>query len=861
MVFGALMFLAVHWWAPVISRGWWAFIVGGGMTAVLIGTNTVLVLRWVIPSLRHLSIVAGTLGAKDSIPPPTRTVRIKEFRDIARQLRSSVRYTRHLVEAGDVFLEKGDRHQVLQTIEDDRLGKIFDRFIKVLDSTEDYLHEIANGHLFIDVPQQLDGTQLGRSMQTVIDELRKVASRIRGETHKISYASADVAAVSRQGSRNAQTETQAIESISAASHEMASSLQNVMKKIEIQGHSIEETFTDIADMSSSAMDIDQSVATLNATAQKTVESIARIHEFMEEIDRHAGTLARVAQTVSREAQDGSRAVGEVYGGIMMIKQTVEEAAGANILLRENSGRIVRTVEVINSVADQTNLLALNASIIAAQAGEHGRSFAVVASEIRELSERTHNSTKEIAVVIESLMEQVDRSATAMRHCLEAVEQGVKRADRSSRVLDKIFESIKEAKDMASLLAKETVTQTRNSQQVNDAMTQINLRLDEVARAVTEQTADSSHLSEMANIVKEATQHIMRSAKTQSQAVDEMVSSVEEIKTLIETNAGIAHQLATSADSLGDLESNVAQSMSFFLMSKPDLPVDFDAGRHTVAFVFPGAPFFFDFVYEGIQSHCEVRSYQPIAMDSQDDPVKQAEFVNWLMRQHWLKGIVLSPFDEQTGGQIVLDAHHRNIPLIVVDRPARNARVSVLSDNRLGGRRAAELLHRALPPGRRKVLVCGSRNITSIFNRMEGFLKQATVYEWEVVELFTSLIELEQSKEQILAGFNTHPEAEAIFLTHEPAALAYLELRKTHQLPPGDIKAVGYDINPQIRQGIQNDQLLATIFQDPVQLGRVAARELCQWVEQTPGTTHKRHKSILVPVKTIDKKNLLAPTVN
>ena len=94
-----------------------------------------------------------------------------------------------------------------------------------------------------------------------------------------------------------------------------------------------------------------------------------------------------------------KAVRETIDGMEQIRQSVVEANAVVARLGERSIAIGKILNVIEDVAEQTNLLALNAAILAAQAGEYGKGFSVVAAEIRDLSERTASSTRDIANLI------------------------------------------------------------------------------------------------------------------------------------------------------------------------------------------------------------------------------------------------------------------------------------------------------------------------------------------------------------------------------------------------------------------------------------------------------------------------------
>jgi len=181
----------------------------------------------------------------------------------------------------------------------------------------------------------------------------------------------------------------------------------------------------------------EALAALDTMASRLGESLARVDASLSalEVSSVASQLnAAQAQELSDEA---GQVVAETVTGIEALRAAVGDAQQRVTSLGRRAGDIDQVVDFIAEVAGRTNLLSLNASIIAAQAGEHGKAFAVVADQIRDLASQISSSTKSIGDIIRSVREDVEGTAALIARGDELAGAGVGLARRSAESLVQI----------------------------------------------------------------------------------------------------------------------------------------------------------------------------------------------------------------------------------------------------------------------------------------------------------------------------------------------------------------------------------------------------------------------------------------
>jgi len=217
----------------------------------------------------------------------------------------------------------------------------------------------------------------------------------------------------------------------------------------------------------------------NNLSQRAEQQAANLEETASSMEELTSTVKNNSENAQQANQVATtaRQLAEKGGGI------VSSAVSAMQEINESSNKIAEIIGVIDEIAFQTNLLALNASVEAARAGEQGRGFSVVATEVRNLAQRSATAAKESKELIQTSVQKV-RSGTQF-------------VNETGKSLTEIVTGVKKVGDIVAEIAAASAEQSQGIEQVNqavsqmDEITQQNAALAEQASAASISMSDQS----------------------------------------------------------------------------------------------------------------------------------------------------------------------------------------------------------------------------------------------------------------------------------------------------------------------------------------------------------------------------------
>jgi methyl-accepting chemotaxis protein len=230
--------------------------------------------------------------------------------------------------------------------------------------------------------------------------------------------------------------------------ETASAFEEVRRKGADLERAVETTLADVGRLAGAGRDAEKQLLELESLATDAGNSLSTVRTSAAEVEQTASEGQTNAESVAQMAERASGVVLETVHGIETLRAAVGDAHRRIIALGRRSDDIQQVVVFIADVAGRTNLLSLNASIIAAQAGEHGKAFGVVADQIRELAAQISRSTKSIGDIIHSVREEVEATTALIDRGDALAGEGVQLARNSFEALSQIQRSTATGRDAA-----------------------------------------------------------------------------------------------------------------------------------------------------------------------------------------------------------------------------------------------------------------------------------------------------------------------------------------------------------------------------------------------------------------------------
>ena len=415
-------------------------------------------------------------------------------------------------------IAQGDLTQRTTVDRDDEIGHLYEAFNAMAANLERTVKSLVASQTKLKSVAETVGTR----SRTVIDRVDEQRSIIDATYHSIDKLNGGV----RKITDNVEALSASSEETSSSMLEMVASMEEVSRHTDTLWGSVEETASATHQMVSSINEVDQNVVYLTNFTTDTSSSMIEMSASIAQVETNAARSYDLAVAVADAAESGMKAVRETIEGMEQIRKSVHESNAVVSRLGERSVAIGKILNVIEDVAEQTNLLALNAAILAAQAGEYGKGFSVVAAEIRELSERTASSTRDIANLIRSVQEEVGNALKTMANGSKLVEDGVSLSHEAGKALNNILESSSKASGMGKEIANATREQAKGSETVTHSVDRLQEMVKQINGATTQQAQGSEHIMRAVESMREVTKYV-RQAMVEQKSGSSMISSAAE----------------------------------------------------------------------------------------------------------------------------------------------------------------------------------------------------------------------------------------------------------------------------------------------------------------------------------------------
>ncbi len=314
-------------------------------------------------------------------------------------------------------------------------------------------------------------------ISTMQERLKKVASFQKQEIAKILQVLNQMA----EGDLSVKYEVQKTDDPDIAEdYQQFSQLSNALQAtITNLNDLVGQLLASVNQLTSGAQQVSDASQAVSQSATEQASSVEEITAFVSEMNKNVKRNTQLADQAKNLAGKATQTAAEG-------RQKMDKMFNAMKDLSNSSTSISNIIKIIDELAFQTNLLSLNAAVEAARAGAYGKSFAVVAEEVRNLAHRSAKAAKETSELIEEVVEKIKRGETITRDSSEALDNIITDINKISDSLDEITASSRE--------------QMEGFEHIDSALAQIDKATQANAASAEESASAAEELFSQANLL-------------------------------------------------------------------------------------------------------------------------------------------------------------------------------------------------------------------------------------------------------------------------------------------------------------------------------------------------------------------------
>jgi methyl-accepting chemotaxis protein len=350
----------------------------------------------------------------------------------------------------------------------------------------EFTDRVAQG----DLSAEIETEGLDENLVALADRLNEMARKIAEMHEKIAQS----ARIEREGKEALQRRVseyiQFIERVSSGDlsgritvesddeiNVLGLYLNGMVEKLHEMVAKLKDTADKVSSMSGEVLEV---VMQHSSNAEEQYAAINEVTATMEEmrqtsenVSELAGRVLEVAKKAVGISSSGGEAVQEMIDGVYNMKERIESIAQSILSLSEQIQSIAEITATVSNIAEQSKLLAFNAAIEASKAGEYGRGFSVIASEIRSLAEQSQEATTQIRQILSDIQHAANSAVMITEEGIKQAEQGIKLANQAGEVIRDLTEIIEESANSAENIANAISQQKIGVDQIASAIQNIN----------------------------------------------------------------------------------------------------------------------------------------------------------------------------------------------------------------------------------------------------------------------------------------------------------------------------------------------------------------------------------------------------